>query len=230
MNRILGVLALLPVGTALMALENVNDVRVELGSFSTADTRIHYDVTAGYDSQMLTTGNYYSTDNDSYDRGSVAVKFVWGRLYREGGLLLSAGFAAYDASFDERDTVSGYVYSQDRQIGEFQFGVGYGLPLGHWSYLELMADFGVGYMQEDGLDHSQSGNWGEVETGSGAEGSIGAHVGWFANIARHLVLGLQVGASRHAATLHNDFDTGASYDEYFRQSILDYRLAVGYRF
>ena len=30
--------------------------------------------------------------------------------------------------------------------------------------------------------------------------------------------------------MHNEFATGASYDEHFQQTLYDFRLTVGYRF
>ncbi len=230
MSKLLCAAALLPVAYPALALENVADLRIEFGSYATSNTHDRRDITAGSDSAYLTTGTTTSSSDNSYDRTSFGIDFVWGHLYRSGGLLLSGGFSVYDSYTDVSDTAVEQTFSLESTIVEGRFGVGYGLPLGSWSYFEAMADFGLGYMQADGLDRSATFGWEEVHSANGVEASIGAHVGWTACIHRHLTLGVLVGAARHAATMHNDFATGASYDEHFQQTLYDFRLAVGYRF
>jgi hypothetical protein len=230
MNKILSIIALLPIAQAAMTMEFVNDLRIQVGSYGTSNTSDHRDVTAGGDSAYLTTGSSDSSTDNSYDRASLGISYVWGHLSRVGGLLLSGGFDVYDSYTDVTDAGVGQTFSLENTITEAKFGVGYGLPVSYWSYFEFMADFGIGYMQSDGIDRSAAFGWEEVRSATGVEGSIGAHVGWSACIRRHLILGVLVGISRHAANLHNDFSTGASYDERFRQTLFTGSLAIGYRF
>jgi hypothetical protein len=230
MSKLLWPAALLPFAYPAMALENVADLRIEVGSYASSNTHDRKDITAGSDSAYLTSGTTVSSSDNSYDRTSFGIDFVWGRLYHSGGLLLSGGFAVYDSFTDVTDAAVVQTYSLESTIVEGRFGVGYGLPLGSWSYFEAMADFGLGYMQADGIDRSAAFGWEEVHSAGGTEGSIGAHLGWTACIHRHLTLGVLAGAARHAATMHNDFATGASYDEHFQQTLYDFRISVGYRF
>jgi hypothetical protein len=230
MKTMLSLIALLPFAPAAMGLEFVNDLRIELGSYGTSNTNDHRDITAGSDSAYLTTGTTESTTDSSYDRIAFGMTYIWGHLTREGGLLLSGGFEVNDSYTDVTDQGAGQTFSLENTITEARFGVGYGLPLSYWSFFEFMADFGVGYMQSDGIDRSATYGWEQVSTATGVEGSVGAHVGWSACIHRHLILGIIAGISRHAANLHNDFATGASYDEHFRQTLYTGALSVGYRF
>jgi len=230
MSKLLCAAAMLPFACPVVALENVADLRIEVGSYATSNTHDRRDTTAGSDSAYLTTGTTVSSSDNSYDRTSFGINFVMGRLYHDGGLLMSVGFQVYDSYTDVTDPGVAQTFSLESTIGEARFGVGYGLPIGSWSYFEAMADLGLGYMQADGIDRSATFGWEEVHSASGGEGSLGAHIGWTALIHRHLTLGLTAGAARHAATMHNDFSTGASYDEHFQQTLYDFRLTVGYRF
>jgi hypothetical protein len=230
MSKLLCAAALLPFAYPALALENVNDLRIEVGSYATSNTHDRRDTTAGSDSAYLTTGTTETTGDDSYDRTSFGITFIWGRLYRDGGLLLSGGFSVNDSYNDVTDAGAAQTFSLESTIYEGKIGVGYGLPISNWSFFEVMADVGLGYMQADGIDRSQAFGWEEVHSASGGEASLGAHVGWTACIHRHLTLGLLVYAARHAATMSNSFATGAYYDEHFQQTLYDFRFAVGYRF
>jgi hypothetical protein len=230
MNTILPLIACLPLAQAAMAMEFVDDLRLEIGGYGVTNIRDHRDTTAGSDSAFLTTSSSDTTTDNSYDRTSFAISYTWGRLHQDGGLLVSAGFTYFDSYTDVTDPGIGQTFSLESSISEFCFSIGYGLPVSHWSYFEFMGDFGVGYMQSDVIDRSQSFGWEEFENATGIEGSIGAHVGWTACIARHLLLGLRAGISQHAANLHADFATGATYDERIRETIVDGRMMIGYRF
>jgi hypothetical protein len=230
MKTVLALVACMPFTQAAMAMEFVDDLRFEIGGYAVASTHDHRDVTAGSDSAYLTTSSTDSTTDNSYDRTSFAISFTWGRLHQDGGLLMSAGFQYFDSYTDVTDPGIGQTFSLESTISEFCFSIGYGLPVTHWSYLEFMGDVGLGFMQADVIDRSQAFGWEEYENASGIEGSIGAHIGWTACIARHLLLGLRVGIGEHAANLHADFDTGATYDERVRQTLVDGRMIIGYRF
>ncbi len=230
MLRALVPLLLIAGAARLMAVEFVDDARLELGGFGTAGVRDHRDVTAGSDSAYLTSGTTNSSSNGSYDASSFALNFVWGDLHRGGGLLMSAGMAVFDSSSDVSDPGIGQTFSLESTISEARFGIGYGLPLNHWSFFEFMADFGIGYMRSDGIDRSQAFGWEEIESATGVEASIGGHIAWSVCLVRGLVLGVQASAGWHVANLHNDFATGASYDERLRETIIDGRFIIGYRF
>ena len=230
MIQLLSALAVLPLVHTAMALEFVDDVRIELGSYATSNYKDHRDYSAGSDSGLITTGSTDSSHDPSYDRISFDVTYIYGHLRKIGGLLLSASVGINDSYTDERDNVTGRTFDLESTISELRLGAGYGLPIGNWSFIEVMGELGGGYMQSDGLDRSATYGWDEVRTATGWEGSFGGHLGWSMVIVHHLIVGVQAGISRHAANLHDDFDTGASYDEKYRETIYEFRLAAGYRF
>jgi hypothetical protein len=230
MRSVLPLIACLPFAPAAIAMEFVDDLRFEIGGYAVTNTRDHRDITAGSDSAYLTTSSSDISTDNSYDRTSFAVSFTWGRLHEDGGLLVSAGFSYYDSYTDVTDTGIGQTFSLESDISEFCFSIGYGLPVTRWSYFEFMGDVGFGYMQAQEIDRSQAFGWEEFENANGIEGSVGAHVGWTACVNRHLLLGLRVGIAEHAANLHADFATGATYDERVRQTFVDGRFMIGYRF
>ncbi len=230
MSKLLCATALLPFACAAPALEFVNDLRIEFGSYASSNTHDRRDTTAGSDSAYLTTGTTRTSGDDTYERTSFGITYIRGFLTHSGGLLLSGGFSVNDAYTDVTDPGAAQTFSLERMIIEGRFGVGYGLPLGNWSYFEAMFDLGLGYMQADGIDRSAAFGWEEVHSAGGGEVSAGGHIGWTACIHRHLTLGVLAYAARHGASMHNDFATGASYDEHFQQTLYDVRLAVGYRF
>jgi len=213
-----------------MALESVDDLRFEFGGYAVTNTRDHRDISAGSDSAYLTSSSTDISTDSSYDRKSFGISYTWGRLAQDGGLLMGVGFEYYVSFTDVTDPGIEQTFSLESDISELCFSIGYGLPVSRWSYCEFMGDFAVGYMQAGEIDRPQNSSLAVYENATGIEGAIGAHLGWTACITHHLILGLRAGIGQHAANLRTDFSTGATYDERIRQTIVDGRLMIGYRF
>jgi hypothetical protein len=226
----LPLIACLTISQAAMTMESVDDLRFEFGAYAVANTRDHRDITAGSDSAYLTTSSTDIATDSSYDRKSFGISYTWGRLHQDGGLLMSVGFEYFVSYADVTDPGIGQTFSLESDISELCYSIGYGLPVTSWSYVEFMGDVAAGYMQAGEIDRSHNNGWEEGENATGIEGSIGAHIAWTACITRHLLLGLRAGIGQHAANLRADFATGATYDERFREAIVDGRIMIGYRF
>jgi hypothetical protein len=223
------VLACLP-WAPLPADEQVSDIRVELGGYTTVDRREHLDISAGTYSGYYASGSEGTTSDPDSGRGTFDLSYCAGDLQGVGGMLWDVALASYAGSNNYQDPLSGTTVPLQSDIIEVQGGAGYGLCTGSWSHLELMGDLGVGYIKQDAIDTSQLDGTIRVKAGSGLEGSVGAHLGWIATFEQRLVFGLVMSASWHAARLRGDFDTGTTYSGHLSEFMLSYLVCVGIRF
>jgi hypothetical protein len=226
MPVLLACLAWLP----LPADEQVSDLRVEIGGYTTVARREHLDISAGPTSGYYTSGAAQTTSDPDTGRGTFVLRYCAGSLQGGGGALWDLALASYAGSSSYQDPLSGTTVSLQSDIIELQVGAGYGLSTGAWSHLELLGDLGVGYIKQDAFDTSQLDGSVRVKAGSGVEGCAGLHLGWMAAFEQRLVFGLVVGADWHAAQLRGDFDTGTTYRGRLTELMLSVLASVGIRF
>jgi hypothetical protein len=219
-----------PPWALLTADEQVSDIRVEIGGYTTVDRREHLEISAGPNSGYYVSGSAQTTRDSDSGRGTFSLRYCAGDLSGIGGPLWDLALASFAGSSSYQDPLSGTTAALQSDIIELQGGGGYGLCTGSWSHLELMGDLGVGYIKQDAIDTSQLDGSVRVKAGSGVEGSLGAHLGWIASFEQRLVLGLVISADWHAARLRGDFDTGTTYRGRLDEIMLCYLACVGIRF
>jgi hypothetical protein len=214
----------------LPAAEQVSDIRVEIGGYTTVARREHLDIDAGADSGYYSSGAAQTTRDPDSGRGTFCLSYCAGDLHGAGGALWDLALASFAGSTSYHDPLSGSTVVLQSDIIELQGGAGYGLCTGSWSHLELIGDLGVGYLKQDAVDTSQLDGGVRVKAGSGLEGCAGVHLGWIASFEQHLVFGLVLSADWHLATLHGDFDTGTTYRGRLSEIMLSYLACIGIRF
>jgi len=214
----------------LPADEQVSDIRVEIGGYSTVLRREHLDLDAGTNSGYYASGSAETTSDPDSGRGSFSLRYCAGDLHGVGGALWDLALASYAGSANYQDPLSGTTVALQSDIIELQGGAGYALCTGSWSHLELVGDLGVGYIKQDAIDTSQLDGSVRIKAGSGLEGCAGAHLAWIASFEQRLVFGLMLSADWHAARLRGDFDTGTTYRGRLNELMLSYLVCVGIRF
>ena len=224
-----GLLACLP-WALLPGDEQVSDIRIELGAYTTVARHEHLDIVAGSNSGYYSTGASATTRDPDSGRGSFNLRYYAGELHGSGGALWDLGLASCAGSANVQNQLSGSTVALQSDIIELQGGAGYGLCTGAWSHLELIGDVGIGYLKQDVIDTSQLDGSVRIKAGRGLEGSAGVHLGWIATFEQRLVFGLVVGAAWHGAQLKGDFDTGTTYRGHLSEVMVSYLACVGIRF
>lgn len=229
MRRRAAVLLLASCGWAC-ADENISDIRIELGGYTTVERRENLSISAGSNSGYYTSGSELTTRDTDTGRGTFCIRYCNGSVVGFGGVVWDVALASYAGSTTQTDPVTGATVTLQDDLIEVQGGAGYAVATGSWSHLELLGDLGVGYLKSDQMDTSQLDGSLRVKAGGGIEGSLGAHLGWIASFEQHLVFGLTVAAAWHEAQLRGDFDTGTTYRGRLGEVMIAYLISVGIRF
>jgi hypothetical protein len=213
-----------------VADEQISDIRIELGGYTTVLRREHLTIQAGSDSGYYTSEDTLATRDTDSGRGSFCLRYCQGSTTGGGGTIWDVALASYAGASSFTDDLNGTTVPLQDDIIELQFGLGYALSTGSWSHLEAMGDLGLGYIKADNVDLSQTDGSVQVTSGDGVEWSLGAHLGWVASLEQHVVVGLLISAAWHEGELRGDFSTGTTYHGRLGEVMLSYLFLVGIRF
>jgi hypothetical protein len=216
--------------TLVHADEQISDIRIELGGYTTYERREHLSINAGPQSGLYTSGSELTTRDTDSGRGTFCLRYCAGDTNGGIGFAWDVALASFAGS--TTTTIagsSGPVTLQD-DIIELQAGAGYALATGDWSHLELLGDLGVGYLKADQMDTSQVDGSVRVKPGTGIEGSLGVHLGWMASFEQRVVYGVALSGAWREAHVRGDFDTGTTYRGRLGEIMISYLICIGIRF
>jgi len=202
-----------------------HDLRLSIGG-GPGPSHVRDEYTAGTGSAQ--PSGTYDYKLDRHNAGIIEVTYVAGKLHSYGGLVWGAGLRIAGGKLDVSD---GGPDTRDRSYGR----VG---PTGHLDYgyaftrnlhLEAGGMLGFGAASADWFDHDSAGGVHDKKA-TGAYGEIGARVGLYGCVVRHLVLGGEVELTATRTVLKADQDNPGADTLTLRARGAGLLFTVGYRF
>jgi hypothetical protein len=225
--RLITSLGLVCGAVSLVHAMEVNDLRIGAGGYGVTNANWNETYWAG-PASATGSGSDSGSDWDGDAIAALSLVYTQGQLPRSGGWLWAVGVE----STAERHT-STVVGVPGQTVATSTFAVlgrfGYGVPMTPHIHLEIMPELQIGGLATDVYD--TNGVTLERNTATGGYGAAGLHLGGYARVQRHLVLGLSVGVRRTAGHYDGDFaSTGGRVDGALYGTQWGGRFELGVRF